>query len=625
MLWFFKKKKNIDTQNIKNFNKALKVIEDFIAFEEFENAWLAIEEIKFKENESFKVFIENIEEKKKKDELIKFKKKLTSLEKLKKKLDEKKKKYEQEIKAKKLKIEKENIKKQVKSHIQEWKINDAIFILNAYLERNKENLDIINYVNKEKVILNKIIEKNKKIREAEIKKDTFLEARELIWEIKKENNPIVEKKENIFQKIKQSINIYWNLKRKLKEKRLIEEVTMLLQQQNEKNEILAKSKLAQIHSGVLKEFSWENINGYALYGKIMWADKISGDTLGFYNTKKHYRFFIGDATGHGIKAWFIITQLTKKISEIIQNYTLEKIVFEVNNALKQELKSGNFITSIFFNISKQDISKVEFVGMWHEPIFVYRKKTKQVEKVIPGWLAAGIRIMKDISQVKKKNIPMEDGDILVSYSDWITEARSESWDMYSIARIGEKLNEFWRNEKMDVQDIYNAFIDDLRNFTGGKKNFYDDVSIIVLKRDKQKEILENNEMIKEVLEKEWITQFKKVKAKGKTLEELREEIERIKKDNAVKNIIRSLDILYKTWEIPKLKQDAIRYIKEWYIHKKINDYLKKALDSESDFKIKQKNKKIQDKYNVLLELYKKWDYETVMQECSNIITKDWNL
>jgi len=55
---------------------------------------------------------------------------------------------------------------------------------------------------------------------------------------------------------------------------------------------------------------------------------------------------------------------------------------------------------------------------------------------------------------------------------------------------------------MDVQDIYNAFIDDLRNFTGGKKNFYDDVSIIVLKRDKQKEVLENNEMIKEVLEKE---------------------------------------------------------------------------------------------------------------------------
>ncbi len=51
--------------------------------------------------------------------------------------------------------------------------------------------------------------------------------------------------------------------------------------------------------------------------------------------------------------------------------------------------------------------------------------------------------------------------------------------------------------------------------------------------------------------------------------------------------------------------DCIRYIKEGYIHKKINFYLKKALDNENAFKIGQKNKKMQDKYNVLKELLKK--------------------
>ena len=43
------------------------------------------------------------------------------------------------------------------------------------------------------------------------------------------------------------------------------------------------------------------------------------------------------------------------------------------------------------------------------------------------------------------------------------------------------------------------------------------------------------------------------------------------------------------------------------------------------FKIKQKEQKMRDKYNVLLELYKKWDYETVINECSNIISKDWSI
>ena len=74
----------------------------------------------------------------------------------------------------------------------------------------------------------------------------------------------------------------------------------------------------------------------------------------------------------------------------------------------------------------------------------------------------------------------------------------------------------------------------------------------------------------------------------------------------------------------QLKQEAIRYIKEWYIDKKINNYLKKALENENKYKIEQKNIKMQNKYNVLIWLYKKWDYDTVIKEVEDIILKDWN-
>lgn len=117
MFAFFKtKKKKISTENINNFNTALKVIEDFILFEEFQNAILAINEIKSKENESFKIFIDNIPEKEKKAELEKFKKKLLLLEKLKDKTDQKRIKYEIELKARKIKIEKEAIRTQLKGY-----------------------------------------------------------------------------------------------------------------------------------------------------------------------------------------------------------------------------------------------------------------------------------------------------------------------------------------------------------------------------------------------------------------------------------------------------------------------------------------------------------------------------
>jgi len=83
--------------------------------------------------------------------------------------------------------------------------------------------------------------------------------------------------------------------------------------------------------------------------------------------------------------------------------------------------------------------------------------------------------------------------------------------------------------------------------------------------------------------------------------------------------------LYYSWEIIKLKEEAIRFIKEWYIDPKINFYLKKAIANEQKYKIEQKQQRIENKYRVLSELMKKWDYATVAREIEDIIAKDWNI
>lgn len=628
MFNIFKRKKNINTAEIKDFNNVLKVIEDFVFWEEFDKANQAIMEVLDKENESFKFYIETVPEKDKKSELKKFKEKIEKIEKLREKNNLKKKKYEKELLEKKKKQEIVVIKRKVKELIWRANFDEATNLLNNLIDNNLKDVKIINFANSLKKDVLKAIEKYKTKKEKEIKKDALKEAQELIWEIRNSKDINEDKTNNnlnFLWMIKSKFNFYGNLKKKLKEKRLLDEVNLLLQSQWEKNELIAKSKLDQIHSWIAREIYWEKINWYELYGKIMWADKISWDSLWFHKEKNDSTFFIWDATGHWIRAWFIISQLTKKFHEIAWKWNLEELCMEINNSLKQELKSWNFITSIFFQVHKKDINKIHFIWMWHEPIFVFRKATGKVEKIIPWWLAAWIRIIKDIVSIKKKEIIFNDGDILISYTDWIVEARSPEWEMYSIDRIARKLEEFWRIPKISLDEIYKKFIEDLKTFAWGKANYNDDVTLLLLKRDKNKEILENEKQVLDIIQTEWLTKKDKKKILWKSLEEIREEILRIQKENSTKNIIKALDMLYKTWELPKLKQDCIRYIREWYIHKKINFYLKKALDNENAFKIKQKNKKIQDKYNILKELYKKWDFETVINECSSIISKDGNI
>lgn len=614
-------KKKIDTQKIKNFNNALKVVEDFVLLEDFEKASLALKEIRNKEDESFRKYIETIEEKDKKKEIDLFKSKISRIDTLKEKVEKKKQEYDNNIRKKKKTLEKKNIENLIKEAIWKKDFIKAWQLATDYLEKNQDNLEVINYVNKIKKELLKLTEKEKKKQEKEIKKDALLEAKQLIWEIQYDvNEGKTKEKKNFFTSLKSKFNI----RKKLKEKRLFDEITILLQAQNAKSDLEAKAKLEQVHLWLSKEIEWEKINWYDIYWKIMWADKISWDALWFWKNSKWYNFFIWDATWHWVRAWIIVSNLTKKFNETSKKLDIKNIVLEINNSLKQDLKSWNFITSIFFSINKEDTQKVEIVWMWHEPLFVYRKNKKIVEKIIPWWLAAWIRIIKDTSSIKEKEIFLEDWDIILSYTDWIVEAKSEDWVMYSIDRVWEKFLELARNEKSDLKTIYNLFVEDLKKFAK-KSNFNDDVTILLVKKDKNKEILEKQEQIEEVMIKEWLYKNYRKKIKWKTLEEIQEDIKKIQKENAVKWVIKNLEALYKSWEMSKLKQDSIKYIKEWYIHSKINYYLKKALENENIFKIKQKNKKIQDKYNILKELYKKWDYQTVINECSNIISKDWNI
>lgn len=109
---------------------------------------------------------------------------------------------------------------------------------------------------------------------------------------------------------------------------------------------------------------------------------------------------------------------------------------------------------------------------------------------------------------------------------------------------------------------------------------------------------------------------------GKTQEQIKEELTKIKKEKETLHIISILKSLYYTGEFLKLKEEATRYIKDGYIHKDINFYLKKAIENEDSYKIKQKNTKMENKYNVLVELYKKKDYNTVIREANDIIAKD---
>jgi hypothetical protein len=386
---------------------------------------------------------------------------------------------------------------------------------------------------------------------------------------------------------------------------------------------LAERRLENIHNWLVREINVNQIIGYNLYWKILWANKISWDAFGMEETKNNYVFFIWDATGHWIKAWFIITLLNKLFNI---NYTkpFKELVYEINNQLKQNLESRNFITWIFFEIDK-NTNEVHYIWMWHEAMFIYRKETKTVERIIPWGLAIWIQKIENKDSIRVKELKMKDWDILMSYSDWLLEAKNMDWEFYGINKLEEIFTIATQNGDTNIDKIYNYIINDVKLFRWWTL-FDDDLTIILLKRKEENDLVRKwDDYSKELQAKQWLDKNDLKEIEWKTRKEALKKAEEIKKKKETKLIVESLKNLYYTWEMLQLKEEAARHIKEWYIDKNINFYLKKAMENEAKYRISLKEQKMQSKYNVLNTLYNKWDYQTVINEIEDLISKDWNI
>ncbi len=622
-------------ESIKRFDDALKSIKTLILLKEWDKAKEVLYEIRKIEKKSLDILLEKISsdednifvENEKKKQLKIYNTRDKKIEKTLQNVIIKESKYKENISKEKFKIRFKKIKNEIRLLGRTGKAPKALAVLKNFIEKNPKNNQVVRFYNSEKKRILSNIEKSRKQEEKRIQRNIRDEALKLAWkdiDIPEDLQEKEHKKPSMFSNIKSKFNLYKNLKNKIKEKQLLDEVTLLIEENESVNKELAVNKLANIHKGLSKEIYSDEMYGYDLYWKILWADSISWDTFWVYNWKEKHVLFLWDATGHWIQAGLIVSLITKFFYKLAPKHSLKELSYKINNQLKQDLKSRNFITGIFFEVFKEDIETIRFVWFWHEPMLVYRKEKNEIEKIIPWWLAAGIRIIKSVDNIKEHTIHMDDWDILLAYSDGIIESKGTNEDYYGIERLQESL--WWIVQvETNTQKIYQHIIDKLILFRWGTA-FDDDASILMLRRNENDDIQKrDSKYLKTLKDKEqlWKKDMQELIWKNKA--EINQKLKLIKKEKELSIIIGNLKKLYQIWEFLALKQDAIRHIKEWWVHKDINFYLKKAIENEAKYKILHKRKKVENKFNVLNELYKKGEYAVVISEIEEIISLDWEI
>lgn len=216
------------------------------------------------------------------------------------------------------------------------------------------------------------------------------------------------------------------------------------------------------------------------------AAEVGGDSLDIISGRDgNYYLYVGDVTGHGVASGFVMMMVNALISSFTQSYLNGAEILAATNAiLKPRIKQNMMMTCVMLRWDSVH-KKMYFTGAGHEFILVYKAKENKVYKIKTGGVALGM--MRDISgKLKEQQIAFEENDLIILYTDGITEARYRSEQNGMLFGVDRVIDSIMKLEVRTPEMVFRQLTIDLSAFMGYKHVQYDDITLAVVGTSQEK-------------------------------------------------------------------------------------------------------------------------------------------
>jgi sigma-B regulation protein RsbU (phosphoserine phosphatase) len=218
------------------------------------------------------------------------------------------------------------------------------------------------------------------------------------------------------------------------------------------------------------------IENYDLAASSIPAQEVGGDFYDFIPiSSAQTGLTIGDVSGKGIPAaLFMAFSRTLLRAKACRNPGVGRMIESVNNFINEEPHSNMFVT-LFYSVLDSSQNKLTFVNAGHNPPLLLRNKNGEIVRLSTGGVVLGA--MKGL-KMDEKTIDLYSGDLLVLYTDGVTEAINQAEDQFGETRLIEIIK---NNQDLPSEDLKNLIIDQVYDFASGTPQA-DDITLMVLRR-----------------------------------------------------------------------------------------------------------------------------------------------
>jgi len=219
------------------------------------------------------------------------------------------------------------------------------------------------------------------------------------------------------------------------------------------------------------------IAGYDIAGKTIPAQSVGGDYFDFIAVDDNrLALCLGDVSGKGLPASLLMANLQATIrGQTLSNSSAGECMKRANTLLLRSTDDEKFAT-LFYAILDTAQHRLQYSNAGHNDPFIFSPSRPAPQRLKTGGIMLGM--LPDVP-FKDDAISLQENDLLLIYSDGITEAADKNGEDFGEQKLQKLVRE---NLNLPAGELVDKIIQAVKTHAGKSPPREDDITVVVVKR-----------------------------------------------------------------------------------------------------------------------------------------------
>ena len=209
------------------------------------------------------------------------------------------------------------------------------------------------------------------------------------------------------------------------------------------------------------------------------AREIGGDYFDFvWVDENHLGIAVADIAGKGVSASLVMSAIRTALRlQARQNQDPAAVLEKIDSFIAAEMPKGMFVT-MFYAVLDLQTKEMKCASAGHTPGLVYRLAENKLIRLNPKGLPLGLTFSVSGQKRDSLTFQMAEGDLLVLYTDGVTECLNPQGEQFGLNRLTEFLQ---TNGHLNSDLIAKSLDQKLLEFSG-RAEPKDDITLVIFKQ-----------------------------------------------------------------------------------------------------------------------------------------------